>query len=134
MCIYSYVCNDFSPKGYPGGRRGGHVTCSRSHPVSVTWMPPLYFWHTKDQGSGQVDHFILLRYAYYSSNTIRVCVALFQQRSDRWRQSVCRSSDMNVSVKQQSPVSVLSCSSHSWALERVLNRDICLLKGPLVLS
>ena len=56
-----------------GALRGQHVFKMASPPV--TRILTLHFWRMKDQRFGQVDHFVLPRFACYSSNTIRVCIA-----------------------------------------------------------
>ena len=57
-------------------RPQGAGTCSRWRPHQLhRYLLTLHFWHYKDQTFGQVDRFFLPRLAYYSSNTIRVCVA-----------------------------------------------------------
>ena len=70
--MYKYMSRSVTLSAL-GATHGGQARV-QDGVVPVTWMPPLYFWHTKDQRSGQIDHFFLPRYAYYSSNTIRVCV------------------------------------------------------------
>ena len=70
---------------------------------------------------------LFTRQAYYSANAIRVCVPLFQQRSDRWRQTVSGSiaSDTNVSFKQL--CSRVAAITGPWNC--VVYRDIRLLKA-----
>ena len=57
-------------RGAPGGKRMFKMA---SPPVIR--VVTLNFWRTKDQRFGQVNHFVLPRLAYYSCNTIRVCIA-----------------------------------------------------------
>ena len=47
--------------GGGGGGGGGGQARIQDGVLPVTWMPPLYFWHTKEQRSGQMDHFFLPR-------------------------------------------------------------------------
>ena len=74
--IYTYVCVMLR-NAISGAPRGQHVFKMVSPPV--TQILTLHFWRIKDHRFGQVDHFVLPRMAYYSSNTIRVCVACFSR-------------------------------------------------------
>ena len=38
-----------------------HTCLVQDGVLPVIWMPPLYFWRTKEQRSGQIDHFFLPR-------------------------------------------------------------------------
>ena len=59
----------------------------------VTWYWTLYFWHMKDEISGQVSHFILINYICSSAVYIyiieieslcRVCFSRYLTSGDRW--------------------------------------------------
>ena len=104
--IYIYVCVTLR-NTISGAPWGQHVFKMASPPA--TRILTLHFWRMKDQRFGQVDHFVLPRLAYYSSNTIRDCVASVW--AEIWpletaRRYHGRSSDMNVIFKQQSLVSL----------------------------
>ena len=119
-------CLGMQFRGPPGGK---HVFKMASSPV--TRIQTLHFWRMRDQRFEQVNHFVLPRFAYYNSNTIRVCVASvsgFQQRSDRWRQPNGSyhggSSDILNMVR----------SSHSWSLKPCCRQRNPSIEGLVMLS
>ena len=57
----------------PYGVSTKHVVKMAS--LVITWMPSSNLERTKRQRSGQVNHILLLRKAYYSSQNSRICVA-----------------------------------------------------------
>ena len=61
--IYMYICIYISMSitlSAPGGHPGGQARV-QDGVLPVTWTPPLYFWRTKEQRTGQIDHFVLPR-------------------------------------------------------------------------
>ena len=56
MYIYMYICIYISMSitlSAPGGHPGGQARVQECV-LPVTWTPPLYFWRTKEQRTGQM--------------------------------------------------------------------------------